>query len=122
MNFINDETIYNNSQNLILNRKYNEQFWFDKNYDYLQNQIIYINKNFLSNKNYWILKPPDLYQGKCIEISNDFNEINKKCKNMFKGVNKALIPDLSLNLEDEDADEEKDNIKTIANNNKMEMP
>ena len=115
MTFLNSKKI--NNQDLILNRKYSEQFWFDKNYDYLENQYIYINKNFLSNKNYWIIKPPDLYQGKCIEISNDFNEINKKCKNMFKGVNKTILPDLSLNLEEEDSDEEKNNVNTNANIN-----
>ena len=121
MNFINSKKNLNsgNNQDLILNRKYSEQFWFDKNYDYLENQYIYINKNFLSDKNYWIIKPPDLYQGKCIEISNDFNEINKKCKNMFKGVDKTLIPELSINLEEEDTDEEKNNLNTNANiNNK----
>ena len=118
IDFINSKKIINNkNKDLIINRKYKEQFWFDKNYDYLQNQYININKNFLSNKNYWIIKPPDLYQGKCIEISNDFEEINKKCKNMFKGVNKTLIPELSLNLEEEDSDEEKNNINTNANIN-----
>ena len=118
MNFINSKK-NNNDEDLILNRKYSEQFWFDKNYDYLENQYININKNFLSNKNYWIIKPPDLYQGRCIEISNNYNEINKKCKNMFKGVDKIITPDLSINLEEEeekDCDEEKNNINTNNNN------
>ena len=117
--FINSKNIIdNNNQDLITNRKYNEHFWFDKNYDYLENQYININKNFLSNKNYWIIKPPDLYQGKCIEISNNFDEIHKKCKNMFKGVDKTILPDLSINIEEEDTDEEKNNnINTNANTN-----
>ncbi len=106
MNFINSKKI-NNEEVLILNRKYGEHFWFDKNYENLENQYININKNFLSNKNYWIIKPPDLYQGRCIEISNNFDEINKKCRNMFKGVDKIITPDLSINLDEEDYYEEK---------------
>jgi hypothetical protein len=109
----------NITENIITNRKYNEHFWYDKNYELINKQYINFNKNFISDKNYWIIKPPDLYQGKCIEISNDFNEINKKCKNMFKGVDKTLIPELSINLEEEDTDEEKNNLNTNANiNNK----
>ena len=78
--------------NLYSNKKYNELFWYDKNYESLKNQYININKNFLSTKNYWIIKPTDLYQGKCIEISNSYDEIVKKCRNIFKGVDKRLNP------------------------------
>ena len=116
INFINSKKNNKNEQNLIVNRKYGEQFWFDKNYDYLENQYIYINKNFLSNKNYWIIKPPDLYQGICIEISNNFDEIKQKCKNMFKGVDKRLAPDLEVTLEEEDSDEDKNNLNSNINN------
>ena len=114
MDFINSKKESNNKDDLITNRKYNEHFWFDKNYDYLENQYININKNFLSDKNYWIIKPPDLYQGKCIEISNNFDEISKTCKNMFKGVDKRFNPDLTINLE-EDSDEEKNSLNTNSN-------
>ena len=78
--------------NLISNKKYNELFWYDKNYESLTNTYVNINKNFISSKNYWIIKPTDLYQGKCIEISNSYEEIVKKCRNMFKGVDKRLNP------------------------------
>ncbi len=83
-----------NGNHIIINRKYNEQFWIDNKIEELKKQYIYINKNFLSQKNYWILKPTDLYQGKCIEISNSFEEISKKCKNIFRGVDKRVKPDL----------------------------
>ena len=117
INFINSKKDYNNKEDLITNRKYNEHFWFDKNFDYLENQYININKNFFSDKNYWIIKPPDLYQGKCIEISNNYDEIRKTCKNMFKGVDKRFNPDLTINLEEEDSDEEKNNANTNSNIN-----
>ena len=93
----------NIKNNLITSRKYNEHFYFDKNFESLNRQYININKNFLSDKNYWILKPTDLYQGKCIEICNSFEEINKKCRNMFKGVEKRFIPEI---IKDEDLSEE----------------
>ena len=78
--------------NLVSNKKYNELFWYDKNYELLTNQYVNINKNFISTKNYWIIKPTDLYQGKCIEISNSYEEIVKKCRKIFKGVDKKLNP------------------------------
>ena len=77
-------------RNLMSNKKYNELFFYDKNYESLKNTYININKSFISSKNYWIIKPTDLYQGKCIEISNSFEEIVKRCRNIFKGVDKRL--------------------------------
>ena len=54
------------------------------------------------------MKPPDLYQGKCIEICNNFDEMQKKCKKMFKGVDKTIIAELEdeeISYDDEDEDE-----------------
>ena len=104
-------------KNLITNRKYNAHFWFDKNYESIDKQYININKNFLSEKNYWIIKPTDLYQGKCIEISNNYEEIEKKCKNLFRGVDKRIMPELLLNVEEEDSEDENNQINTTINNN-----
>ena len=119
--FVNKNRNINKNRDLITNRKYSEHFWFDKNFENLKNQYIYINKNYLSNKNYWILKPTDLYQGKCIEISNSFEEINKKCKNLFKGVEKKFIPELVIKEEESD-DENIQNINNskVNNLNKIE--
>ena len=101
-------------RNIITNKKYGEIFWFDKNFENLKNQYIYIDQNFLSKKNYWILKPTDLYQGKCIEISNSFEEISKKCRNMFKGVEKKFIPELVIR--EEDLSDDENNIQQNNNN------
>ena len=81
--------------NMITNRKYKDHFWFDKNFNNINKQYININKNFISEKNYWIVKPTDLYQGKCIEIFNDFEQISKQCKNIFRGVNSNVMPENS---------------------------
>ena len=112
MDFINIKK--NKNEDLITNRKYSEQFWFDKNYNELENQYININKNFLSDKNYLIIKPPDLYQGKCIQISDDFEEINKLIKNMFKGVDKRLESD--SDSDDEDSNNDNNNINSCLYN------
>ena len=118
MNFINNKkNFFNNKSDLITNRKYSEHFWFDKNYNSLKNQYININKNFLSDKNYWIIKPPDLYQGKCIEISDNFDEINKTIKNMFKGVDKRLATDPDLNSDDEESNDDNNNLNNKMNSN-----
>ena len=46
MNFV--ESKKDSKTNLISNKKYNELFWFDKNYESINNQYIYIDKNYLS--------------------------------------------------------------------------
>ena len=106
MDFIPKEK--NIQTNIITNRKYNEHFWYDKNYDYINNQFINFNKNFISDKNLWIIKPPDLYQGKCIEISNNYDEIEKKCKKLFKGVDKTIIAEFEY--DDDSFEDDEDNI------------
>ena len=98
----------NKNSDIITNTRYNEYFWYDKNYEKISNQIIYINKNYISEKNYWIIKPTDLYQGKYIEICNTYDDIYKICINMFKGINDSLIK------EDED-----DNQNNNNNTNKI---
>ena len=95
--------------NIYTNRKYSTQFWFDKNYEAISRTYVQINSKFLSEKNYWILKPTDLYQGKCIDISNDFSEISKKCKNMFRGVDKRLMPELLKEIVDDQSSDEGEN-------------
>ena len=110
---IKNENNINNDSNIIINKKYNEQFWFDDKIESLKKQYIFINKNFLSNKNYWILKPTDLYQGKCIEISNSFEEIYKMCKNIFRGVDKRIKPQ----LEEDETDNNNNNKNYTYNNN-----
>ena len=106
----------NINKNIITNKKYSELFWFDKNFESLKREYINIDKNFLSDKNYWILKPTDLYQGKCIEISNSFEEISKKCRNMFKGVEKKFVPE-EIIKEEELSDDENNIIQNNNNNN-----
>ena len=105
----------NQSKHLITNRKYNDHFWFDKNYENIVKQYININKNFLSEKNYWIIKPTDLYQGKCIDLFDNFEQGYKKCKNIFRGVDKRTMPEISLKKDDSDDSDNNDN--TIYNFN-----
>ena len=107
----------NMKKNIKANRRYNEHFWFDKNYQEIRNQYIYFDKNFISSNNYWILKPPDLYQGKCIEIGNDYDDLFKKCKKMFRGVDKTNIPEIDEQeysdefYDDDSYDDENNEIK-----------
>ena len=103
----------NTKNNLIINKLYKEHFFYDKNYENLNNQIIYFDKNFLSDKNNWILKPTDMYQGKYIEISNTYEDIYRKCLNMFKGVNSNLTKEI---LEIEEENQKSENNFTNINN------
>ena len=51
--------------------------------------FIYINNTFTSDYNYWIVKPPDLFQGMGIKVFKDFNEIKEHCNNLFTGIEKV---------------------------------
>ena len=103
-------------KSIIINRKYNEHFIYENKIEKIKKQNIYINHNFLSHKNYWILKPTDLYQGKCIEISNSFDEIYKKCKKIFRGVDKRIRPELQ---NDKDNDNNQNDFINNINNNDL---
>ena len=50
---------------------------------------IYIHNSFTSNYNYWIVKPPDLFQGMGIKVFKNFKEINEHCQSLFKGIEKV---------------------------------
>ena len=102
----------NGEKDIIANKTYSELFSFDKNFSELKNTPIYINKYFLSQKNYWILKPTDLYQGICIEILSNYEDIVKYSKKMFKGVDKKCLIE---NIEEEN-DEIEENVKIINTN------
>ena len=118
MDLVNDNKY--SKKNIISNQKYNEIFNEDKYFDSLKNQYIYINKNFLSKKNYWIIKPPDLYQGKCIEICDSFEEFIKISKKIFKGVDKKLIPEqLDTFLKNDNKDNDTNNSESFKNNEKL---
>ena len=50
---------------------------------------IYIPPSFISEFNYWIVKPPDLFQGMGIKVFKDFKEIKNHCLNLFTGIEKV---------------------------------
>ena len=50
---------------------------------------IYIPPSFISVFNYWIVKPPDLFQGMGIKVFKDFKEIKNHCQNLFTGIEKV---------------------------------
>jgi len=121
MNLVKNNKYNHNKQNLISNQKYNEIFNEDKFFESLQNQYIYIDKNFLSKKNYWIIKPPDLYQGKCIEIVDSFEEFVRITKKIFKGVDKKIIPEQLNTISNTESNNEpfNNNEKLLTYNNYM---
>ena len=106
-------------ENLIFNKQYSEVFNYEKKFLELKNSPLYISKEFLSEYNYWIIKPSDLYQGKCIEITNDCNEIYKLCKKMFQGIDMRLvINNVDEIIDKKDNENEKNN--DINNNEENE--
>ena len=92
--FINEhynEYSQSNKQSFILNRLYKNHFYYDPNFINCNKTYINFPLSYTSNKNYWIVKPVDLYQGKCIEILNNYQDIIKNCQKLFKGVDKFKL-------------------------------
>ena len=54
----------------------------------IDNVVVYFPKAFISSKNYWIVKPIDLYQGLGIKVTNNINEVVAHSKELFKGIEK----------------------------------
>ena len=54
----------------------------------IDNIVVYFPKAFISSKNYWIVKPIDLYQGLGMKVTNNINEIVAHSKELFKGIEK----------------------------------
>ena len=58
----------------------------DKDFEDL---FIYIDPKFISEYNYWIVKPPGLFQGMGIKVFKDFKEIKSHCQMIFNGIEKV---------------------------------
>lgn len=80
-----DPPLQSDEKGQFISKLYSDVFRKDnqKNKKELNNVYIYVPYSFLSNKNYWIIKPNNLYQGKCITISNDITSIGKIVHNLF---------------------------------------
>lgn len=82
---IKKEPSQSNEKGTFIGKLYSDIFRKDnqKNKKDFNNVYVYVPYSFLSNQNYWIIKPNNLYQGKCITISNDINSIGKMIHNLF---------------------------------------
>jgi tubulin---tyrosine ligase len=81
-----------NPYNLLTNKKYTDLFKLtalSTPDSILENTPIFIPKTFISDKNYWVIKPNDLCQGKCIKLCNDKVKILKKMKKYFLGIDRT---------------------------------
>ena len=102
-----------NLSQFFINKLYKTHFNYDSNFNSCDNTYINFPSTFISNKNYWIIKPVNLYQGKCIEISDNFNEISKICLKMFRGVDKTKhLPEIK-----EQQQEEEEEVVDLDNSN-----
>ena len=63
-----------------------------------ENLPLYIPTSHIGGSNLWVIKPVDLYQGKCLKICGTAEKIEKKIKKFFSGI------DLSY----KDSDDEKE--------------
>lgn len=83
------------NSNEILDSDLNYELKYDRCFDTtafntkdLPNIPCYIPKDFLGYKNYWIVKPDNLCQGKLIKIFDNAEKLFKTCNIYFMGVNK----------------------------------
>lgn len=66
-----------------------ESDFSSKKQNIANNVLIYIDKSFLSSKNYFIVKPINLYQGLGVKITNSIDEIVNHAHVLFSGMEKV---------------------------------
>jgi len=82
--------IFLNDTSINFNIKYSTLFDLTENLqnqdDKLYNIPLYIPTSHISNSNKWLIKPVDLYQGKCLKICDNIEKIKGKIKKFFTGI------------------------------------
>lgn len=75
---------------LFFNKLYKDHFLNDNLVSNDDKTLMYIANPFLSMKNYWILKPVDLFKGMGIQLSNNIEEMKKLSKKILIGVDTSI--------------------------------
>jgi hypothetical protein len=108
--------IFNNINKYVNqeNEYYTDLFNYE-NFDYkCEYNRIKIDHTHYDKKNIWIIKPTNLYGGKCINISNDLSEIENITKKFSEGLEKCVKSSLEeMNLSEDSEDKNKSPEKKI---------
>ena len=79
--------------------------------------IIHIPKTHFCGRNLWLVKAIDLNRGRCIQISDNINDIDNIIKNFYKGMKKVFIKTVNKDEEEKKNNEElKENTININKN------
>ena len=81
------------SQNAKITSYYSENFKCDIHNQKFGNCRIFFPSTHYAGDNLWIIKPTDLYGGKCIQITDSFQGIEKIVKKFYEGVEKKVLDD-----------------------------
>jgi hypothetical protein len=76
-----------------------------------KNTEIKFPRTHYSGYNLWLLKPADLYGGKCIQIFDSIEELEKLLKKFFDGIERSMKlkeEDVEDSLEENEDEEDKD--------------
>lgn len=76
------------------------------------NTEIKIPESHFTGNNLWLLKPTNLFGGRCIEISDSLDKLEKLIKKFFEGINRSTKikeEDVEDSLEDDDGNVDKKN-------------
>lgn len=92
--------------------KYTDKFQISNRFYKCLNSNIIIPSTHNTGKNLWITKPTDLFGGKCIKISDNYEDIEKIISKFEDGVEKSLKKAVEEDLdESNDTNDESDKIK-----------
>ena len=69
-----------------------------------------INETHYKGQNMWIIKPPNLFGGRCIKVCDNYNEIKNSIKKSFEAV-QLTIKQLEEEKQSEDSEEELNKIR-----------
>lgn len=113
-NFKNFTEFFNNINNFIdkkSNILYTDIFKSDITQYKCSNNYITMPSSHCAGKNLWLIKPTDLCGGRCIQITDNIDEMEKMIKRFFEGLLKSLKKSLEEDQEisDESESESSDN-------------
>lgn len=97
----------NNDKSHKKKENYGDLFKNEINDYKISSQFIKIPESHYNGNNLWLIKPTDLWGGRCIQITDNLEELEKLVKKFFDGMERSLKK--SIDEDEETSDEEEIN-------------
>jgi len=119
--FVKKENNENNNSNKKKEKEFYGDIFTNEINDFrAYNTEIKIPETHYTGNNLWLLKPTDLYGGKCIQISDSIEDLEKNIKKFYDGIDRTMkekVEDLDDSLEEDEGNNNNNNANGNTNIN-----